>query len=107
MFEIYLIAGMAVVTFSIRYVLFAIAGRFEFPKPIQKALQYVPPTVLTAIIVPSILYPSGEALQLNFQNAYLFGGTVAFGVGLWRKNLLITILAGMASFLLWRWIFAS
>ena len=98
---------MALVTFSIRYVLFAVAGRFEFPKTIQTALQYVPPTVLTAIIVPSLLYPSGEALQLNFQNTYLFGGTVAFGVGLWRKNLLLTIVVGMLAFLFWRWVFTG
>ena len=39
---------------------------------------------------------------LNAGNAYLVGGVIAF-LAAWRwGNLLITILAGMGAFLLWR-----
>ncbi|MEW5958423.1 MAG: AzlD domain-containing protein, partial [Chloroflexota bacterium] len=50
--ELYLIGGMALVTFAIRYSMFALAGRVEFPARLRRALHYVPPAVLTAIIVP-------------------------------------------------------
>lgn len=102
--EFILIAGMFLITFSIRYVLFAAAGKVNFPKLLQKGLVYIPPTVLTAIIVPSILIPSGEKIQFNLDNAFLVGAIGAIVVGFWKQNLLLTIVTGMASFLLWGWI---
>ena len=38
-----MIAGMALVTFSIRYVMFAMAGRIRFPLWLKQALTFVPP----------------------------------------------------------------
>lgn len=102
--ELYLIAGMAVVTFVIRYSMFAAAGRFEFPARLNEALRYVPPTVLTAIIVPSVLMPSGESIDLSWTNAYLVGAVAAMGLGWVSKNLLLTIVGGMVAFLSWQWL---
>ncbi|HMQ51265.1 MAG TPA: AzlD domain-containing protein [Anaerolineae bacterium] len=100
--EVYMLAGMALVTFGIRYSMFALAGRYEFPRPLLEALQYVPPAVLTAIIVPSVLIPTGEKVDLSLSNAYLVGAVVAASIGWWRKNLLLTIVVGMAAFLIWQ-----
>lgn len=100
--EVYMLAGMALVTFGIRYSMFALAGRYEFPRPLLEALPYVPPAVLTAIIVPSVLIPTGEGVNLSLSNAYLVGAVVAAGIGWWRKNLLLTIVVGMAAFLIWQ-----
>ena len=102
--ELYLIAGMAVVTFVIRYSMFAVAGRFEFPDSLNNALRYVPPTVLTAIIVPSVLMPNGEAIDVSWSNAYLVGAIVAAVIGWTSKNLLLTIVVGMTVFFGWQWI---
>ncbi|MCB9100493.1 MAG: AzlD domain-containing protein [Anaerolineales bacterium] len=102
--ELYLIAGMAVVTFVIRYSMFAVAGRFEFSTRLTEALRYVPPTVLTAIIVPSVLMPGGESIDLSWTNAYLVGAVAAMGLGWVSNNLLLTIVGGMAVFLSWQWL---
>lgn len=102
--ELFLIAGMALVTFGIRYSMFALAGRFEFPAQVVRALQYVPPTVLTAIIVPAVLIPTGQTVDFSYTNAYLVGALVAFGVGWFGKNLLLTILLGMLAFWGWQWL---
>lgn len=99
--EIILIAGMFFVTFFVRYILFAFAGRIQVPDVLQRSLAYVPPAVLTAIIVPSVLIPSGDQIQLNFDNAYLVAAVAAIAVGFWKQNLLLTIVIGMVSFLLW------
>jgi branched-subunit amino acid transport protein len=103
MIEFYLIAGMAAVTFPIRYTLFAMSGRLEFPKGLVRALRYVPPTVLTAIIVPTVLRPNGP-LDISYTNAYLIGALVAFGVGWVSRSLLLTIVVGMAAFFSWQWL---
>jgi len=104
--EIYMVAGMALVTFGIRYIMFPISGRFQFPKLLEQGLRYVPPVVLTAIIVPSVLMPNGETLDLRLSNPYLIGALAACAVGGLFKNLLLTIVVSMVVFLGAQWAFA-
>jgi len=100
--EFYLITGMACVTFLIRYIMLPLSGKFEFPPLLNKALKFVPPAVLTAIIVPSVLMPTGNKIMFSLDNAYLVGGLAAFFVGLVTKNLLLVIIISMAIFLGWQ-----
>jgi branched-subunit amino acid transport protein len=100
----YLVAGMAVVTFSIRYILFPLAGRLNFSDNLKRALGYVPPAVLTAIIVPATLMPDGQTFNLSWTNPYLAGALLTTLIGWLSKNLLITIVGGMAGFALWQWL---
>ncbi len=95
--ELVLVLGMAVVTFALRYPLLALAGRIHFPANVTRALKYVPPAVLTAIIVPEILLPDGT-LRLSPTSPYIIGAVVATVVAWWTKNLLLTIVLGMAAF---------
>jgi len=99
--ELALILGMFLVTFSVRYALFAVAGRVHFPAWLSSALGFVPPAVLTAIIVPAVLMPRGE-LWLSPTNPWLLAALVAAMVALVRRDLLTTILVGMAAFMLLR-----
>ena len=97
--EIILIGGMTLVTFSVRYGVLAMSGRFRLSERLLQALNYVPPAVLTAIIVPAVVVQDGE-LWLSPANPRVVGAIAAVGIGLWRKNLLLTIVVGMAVFLL-------
>ncbi len=106
LYEIYMVAGMSLVTFGIRYIMFPISGRFQFPKLFEQGLSYVPPVVLTAIIVPAVLMPTGDILNLKLSNPYLIGAIAACIVGGLFKNLLLTIVVSMAVFLGFQWIFA-
>lgn len=99
--EFLLISGMAIVTFAIRYPVLALSGRFKISEQFLQILSYVPPAVLTAIVVPTVLMPEGKVL-LSYTNARLIGAIAALGVGLWHKNLLLTIVVGMAVFLGWQ-----
>ncbi len=104
--EIILIVGMAAVTFMTRYPVMVYFGRLEMPESVMRALRFVPPAVLTAIIVPMIVMPDGEQIAITATNPALFGG-VAAGLVAWRShNLLLTIGAGMAIFWVWRLLFA-
>ncbi len=100
--EGWLLGGMALVTFTIRYGLIAMSSRLVLGERLLQALQYVPPAVLTAIAVPAILIHE-DALFLSWTNARIVGALAAIVIGLWRRNLLLTIVGGMGAFLLWQW----
>lgn len=103
-FEIALIAGMAVITFAIRYTLFAVGHRVRFSPLLTQMLGYVPVAVLTAIVAPAMLMPDGAKLDLALDNAYLVGGSVAILIAAKWRNLLATIIGGLAFFFVWRWL---
>ena len=100
--EAMMIAGMALVTFSIRYVMFAMAGRIRFPLWLKQPLTFLTPVVLGSIIAPLILMPEG-VLDISFANPYFWAALVAAGIGFWRQHLLTTIVVGLVSFVLLKW----
>lgn len=104
--QIWMITGMAAVTFGIRYIMFPLSGRVKFPKLFKKGLTYVPPVVLTAIIVPCVFMPSGDTLNLRLENPYLIGVITACTIGGIFKNILVTIIVSMVVFLMAQWCFA-
>jgi branched-subunit amino acid transport protein len=100
---VFLVAGMAAVTYLIRYGLLPLSGRIRFSDGLRRALGYVPPAVLTAIIVPAVLLPGGQELQITWNNAYLAGAVCTVAIGVLGKNLLLTIVGGMGAFTIWQW----
>ncbi len=102
--EVILIAGMALVTFAVRYPVLALLGKIPLPDPVFRALRFVPPVVLTAIIVPAVLLPQDNRLDLSYTNSYLIAGLIAAFVAWRTRNLLLTIVLGMLALWLWRWL---
>lgn len=99
-----LIALMALVTFTIRYCLYARADKITLPARLERALKFSAPCVLTAIWLPAVLMPQGE-LALTPDNPYLVGAVIAVLVSFWKKSVLLTIVTGMVSFFLWKVIY--
>jgi len=87
------------VTFGMRFSLIYLFGRFEVPEMMRKALHYVPPAVLSAIIFPELFLREGT-LNLTLDNTRLLAGVLAVLVAWFSKNTLITILAGMIALFL-------
>lgn len=104
--EIGLLAGMAMVTFGIRYPVLGLSGRIKLSPGLQEMLRYIPPAVLTAIVVPAVLLPDGEGLLLSYTNARLVGAIAAILISYYSKNLLLTIVLGMAIFFGWQGLLA-
>ncbi len=99
--EALLIMGMTAVTFTPRYGVLALLGRLEMPKPLFRALRYVPVTVLSAIIFPDLLLKNGN-LNLALNNSFLVAGIITMVVSWRTKNLLLTIVLGMVALWIWR-----
>jgi len=95
--EFLLIFGMFLVTFGVRYPVLALVGKLKLPEVVLRALRFVPPAVLSAIIVPAVFYPDGEQLMWGLDNPRLIAAVIAILMA-WRlKNLLLTIVVGMVA----------
>ena len=102
-----MILGMALINLVIRWPVYLFANQFRFPPLIERALAFVPVAVLTAIIVPTVLFPDRDdpmKLDLTWHNPALLAALVACAVSYFVKNLFATIGAGVVAFLLLRWL---
>lgn len=102
--ELLLITGMALITFAIRYSFLPISDRIKFPPQFFKVFRYVPPAVLTGIVVPAVLISTGDQIFLSYTNARLVGAIAALLIGFLYQNLLLTIVVGMTTFFVWQWL---
>ena len=89
------IVAMGLVTYGLRLSLIALLGRFEVPPVIGRALRFVPPAVLSAIILPELLQPGGT-LNVSLGNVRLLAGLLAIAVAWRTRNVLLTVGVGMA-----------
>lgn len=97
-----MILGMAAVTVVIKAIIFVFGSRMVFPYLLQQALGFVPVTVLTAIIVPMVLAPHGEGLELSWRNPQLIGALAAMLVCAVTRHQLLTIVIALTVFFGWQ-----
>ena len=99
---IFLLGGL--LTFGMRFSFVYLLGRYEVPDTMRRALRFVPPSVLTAIVVPELIVRSGQ-LDFSLTNFRLLAGVVAILVAWKTKNTLLTIAVGMLALLLLEFFF--
>jgi branched-subunit amino acid transport protein len=87
------------ITFGMRLSFIYLLGRFEIPGTLRRALRFVPPAVLSAIVFPEVLMPAGR-LDVSLDNHRFLAGAVAVLVAWRTRNTLLTILAGMLALLI-------
>src|SRR5690606_26712065 len=89
-----LIVGLAAVAFFARAIFILPGSRLHLPPAVEQVLRYAPAAALVAIIVPDLFRVDG-AVHLSIDNPRLVAGVVAFAVAAWRRDILLTIAAGM------------
>ena len=83
-----------VLTYAMRLSFIYFLARFTVPGTMQRALRFVPPAVLAAIVLPELIAPAGT-FDFSVGNHRLLAGCIAMLVAWRTKNVLATILAGM------------
>jgi branched-subunit amino acid transport protein len=91
------VIAMGLVTFGIRLVPILALERFPIPARLRQALRFVPPAVLSAIILPELLRPGHGPLDISLANLRLIAGLIAILVAWRTRNVLLTIAAGMGT----------
>jgi branched-subunit amino acid transport protein len=90
------LVAMGLATYATRALPLLIVWRHPHPL-LGRVLHYMPPAIFAALIVPSILTPSGSWIEISSTLwAGLAGALVA-----WRtRSMILTIIAGLAAFTL-------
>ena len=89
-----ILAGL--VTFLIRLSFIVLLGRVETPPLLTRALRFVPPAVLSAIIFPE-MFIRDSALDVSLGNLRLIAGLIATVIAWRTRNVLLTIAVGMVA----------
>jgi branched-subunit amino acid transport protein len=99
MWLLILVAGL--LTFGTRLSFILLLHRLKVPGWFLRALRFVPMAVLSAIILPQ-LATRNAVLDLSLRNPQLYAGALAILVAWRTRNVLLTILAGMAALLIFQ-----
>ena len=88
--------AMGLITFALRVSFIALAGRLAMPPLVKRALRFVPAAVLSAIVVPALVFRE-DTLDLTLGNEKLLAGALAALVAWATKSIIWTIVAGMVA----------
>ncbi len=92
------IAGLSCVTVVARSFFFISSKPWSLPHWAQRGLQYAPIAALSAVVVPEVVMSQGH-LVATWQDARLFAAAAGAAAYYWRRDVLVTIIAGMAVYL--------
>ena len=93
-----LFIAMGLGTFTLRFLFIYLFGKIEMPKEVERALRFVPAAALAALVFPALTHPAGQ-LDISMHNFRLLAGLGGALIAWRTRNVLLTILVGMA--LLW------
>jgi len=80
------ILGMGLITYALRLPMIVLLGRLEIPPVVRRALRFVPPAVLSAIILPDLVLAGG---------ARFAAGIVAAAIAWRTKSAFATVAGGL------------
>jgi branched-subunit amino acid transport protein len=92
------IVGLALVTVITRGFFVFSSRPWRLPSWVERGLQYAPIAALTAVVVPEVVMTQGHLIA-TWQDARIFGAAAGMAMFFWRRNTLLTIVAGMVVYL--------
>jgi branched-subunit amino acid transport protein len=104
--NLWLIAiGMGIVTYGVRLSFLVFVDHNSLPHAAREALGYLTPAILSAFIVPAVLYTDGSGeFDPWLTNERVPAALLAAGVAWATGNAWATIGAGMAALWLLQWL---
>ena len=105
---IYLIIGMAVVTFVSRSFFILLGNRIKVSEWGLEAIPYAPLAALIAILAPEIFLPLGASsvMEFDLRLPNIWGGMAAMIAFYFSKKMIPTLVIGMAVYTAARFWFA-
>lgn len=97
-----LILACAVVTIIPRIIPFVLVRNVNLPTVVQRWLSYIPICLLTALIMQGIVHNTDTGIAINWLSLLILIPTI--WTALKTKSLLLTVVVGVVSAALFRWI---
>ncbi len=92
-----LIIYCGLITFLTRFSMIALLKKEMFNNRIREVLSFVPSAIFPAIIFPAIFLDNSGLFQLE-NNPKILASVVAVTVGMLSKNIIATIITGLAAY---------
>lgn len=81
-------------TFLIRFSFICLFGKKQMPEVLMRSLRLVPAAIFSALIVPSFALTQQATFSVG--NYRMWAGIIAVGIAWKTRNVILTIVAGMA-----------
>jgi branched-subunit amino acid transport protein len=91
----FIIAGLGIGTFLIRFSFLGLIGNRPLPPWVLRHLRYTPVAVLPALIAPLVLWPAATGGQPDLPR--LAAAAVTLATGMLSKNVILSIAGGAAT----------
>lgn len=101
-----MVLGMAAVTYASRVGFIGVARQFELHPLLRRALEYVPVSILAALVFPSIFAPQGY-LESPVSNTYLWAAAITVATLYLTRRQWLAIVVGVASLVVLRFVLSG
>jgi branched-subunit amino acid transport protein len=98
---IIIILLMAFITYITRFPMLLISSRTKIPAWIWRGLKLVPIGVFTSLTIPRLVFHLKNG---GWSPEYLVAGMVAFAVGLWKRQIVFSLISGVIFLIVYRYI---
>lgn len=92
------VAGLVAISALSRSLFFLSDRDWRLPPMVERALRYAPLAAIAAVITPDIFLDQGK-FGTAWNNPRYFAALAALAWALWRRDMLGTIVVGMAVFM--------
>lgn len=99
---LWLILACLLVTIVPRVLPMLTVNRLRLPRAVVAWLSYVPAAVIAALFFREILATPAGALR-DWLDPYFLAGWATLALAFWTRNIIVTVLAGVALFAALRW----
>jgi branched-subunit amino acid transport protein len=95
---------VGVLNFLFRLSFIAVFARVGMPPPVARALRFVPAAMLTAIVVPAVVFVTPGTLAFSYTNPKLVAALTAAFIAWKTRSAVATMGTGMVALWLVQWL---
>ena len=92
------IVALTLVSVLTRSFFFLSSKPWPLPHWAQRGLQYAPIAALSAVVVPEVVMTQGQLID-SLQDARIYAAAAGMAAYFWRRDVMATIVVGMAVYL--------
>ncbi|MEM7710190.1 MAG: AzlD domain-containing protein [Pseudomonadota bacterium] len=95
----WVIGALGLGTYLTRFVFLGLVGDRALPPWVMRHIRYTGVAVLPGLVAPLVIWPEGGT-----DPARVVAALVTVAVGVWRKDAITAVAAGVAAFVALRWV---